>query len=505
MIGAYDLMTPTRDPAFPLPSTDAPRRIEDWTGRRTLVVGLARSGLAAAKALAARGIAVTATDTRSEDELAAKGAGERLIELEDQGVRLVTGKTGTTPLAGIDIVVTSPGVPPTAPLLAAADERGVPVVAEIELAFQLSRAPWVALTGTNGKSTTTALTAAIFRAAGYDARLCGNIGVAATEEAVTTPEGGVLVAEVSSFQLERVIMFRPRVAVLTGLTPDHLDRHGSLEVYAGLKARLFARQEATDLAVLNADDAATAGWAGRYGLSARVAYFRAGRNGRAVPEGSPLAAAVLAADGAWVDEEGRIVRVREGHTDVLLPANALRIPGPHNLANALAATATTLAFQTDAARVAEALAAFGGLPHRIEAVGTASGVAFYNDSKATNLDSMRTALLAFAPPVVVIAGGRDKAQDWSSLATLARERIGHLVLIGEAAPTIGTAFRGVPQTLAQTLIPAVRVARERALALGGVPVLLSPGCASFDQFKDYEDRGEQFRQAVARLREEVGA
>jgi UDP-N-acetylmuramoylalanine--D-glutamate ligase len=206
-----------------------------------------------------------------------------------------------------------------------------------------------------------------------------------------------------------------------------------------------------------------------------------------------------------VDAEGNIVRVREGHKDVLLPANALKIPGPHNLANALAAVSTTLLFEAAAAKVAQGLAAFGGLPHRLEPLGTVQGVPFYNDSKATNLDSMRTALFAFAPPVVVIAGGRDKAQDWSTLADDARARVGHVVLIGEAAGTIARAFTGVPQTHAASLAEATRTALARARALGNVPVLLSPGCASFDMFKDYEDRGQRFREAVAVLRDEVGA
>jgi UDP-N-acetylmuramoylalanine--D-glutamate ligase len=428
-----------------------------------------------------------------------------LIELEDLGVVVRTGTGDASLLKNTDVVVTSPGVPPTAPLLVAADAKDMPVVAELELAFQLSAAPWVAITGTNGKSTTTALAGALFAAAGYDAHVCGNIGVAATDEALAAGPASVLVAEVSSFQLERVVTFRPRVALVTGLTPDHLDRHGSLDVYAGLKARVFAHQQPSDLAVLNADDAQTAGWAGRFGLSARVAWFRAHAEGAAVPADSALAHAVAGSDGAWVDDDGRIVRVREGHRDVLLPASALRIPGPHNLANALAAVATTLPFDADPARVSEGLAGFAGLPHRLEPVGTARGVEFYDDSKATNLDSMRTALFAFPPPVVVIAGGRDKAQDWSTLAGDARARIGHLVLIGEAAPTIAAAFTGVPQTRAADLRAAVRVALEQASLLGRVRVLLSPGCASFDMFKDYEDRGRRFAETVAALRQEVGA
>jgi UDP-N-acetylmuramoylalanine--D-glutamate ligase len=493
-------VTPSRDPAFPTPALGAPRTLADWSGRRVLVVGLARSGTAAAAALAARGVQVAATDRRSESELFAAGGQAALEALEAKGVTLHLGDTPASLLEAADVVLASPGVSPTAPLLALADARGIPVVGELELAFQLSRAPWVAITGTNGKSTTTALTGELFKALGYDTRVCGNIGVAATEEALTAPEDGVIVAEVSSFQLERVVTFRPRVAVVLNLTPDHLDRHGSLEVYAGLKARLFAHQDANDLAVLNADDPATAGWAGRFGIASKVAYVRRAEAASAAPEGSPLAHAIARADGAWVDASGRIVRAWEGHRDVLFPVSKLAIPGPHNVSNALAAVAATLPFEADAKTLARALGDFRGLAHRLEPLGLASGVPFYNDSKATNVDSMRTALLAFPRPLVVIAGGRDKQGDWPSLEELATDRIGRLVLIGEASDTIAKAWRRVPSLRAADLDDAARKALAAAKEQGGAPVVLSPGSASFDMFKDYEDRGEQFRAAVARLR-----
>ena len=487
-------MTPARDPAFPTPAADAPRRASDWDGRRVLVLGLARSGMAAARALAARGVKVIAADRRADDEL-----GDAVDQLEALGVETVTGRDDASLLERADVVIASPGAAPTAPLLARADEKGIPVVAELELAFQLSRAPWVAITGTNGKSTTTALAGELFKATGMATCVCGNIGVAATDEALNAPEDGVIVAEVSSFQLERVVTFRPKVAVLLNLTPDHLDRHGSLEVYAALKARVFAKQGAGDLAVLNADDAATVGWAGRFGLSAKVAYIRRGQRGLAAPEDGPLAGAIAHADGARVDESGRIVRTWEGHTDVLLPVSKLRIPGPHNVSNALAAVAATLPFEAGAKDLAKALAAFPGLAHRLEPVGEREGVAFYNDSKATNVDSMRTALQAFPGPMVVIAGGRDKKGDWASLEALATDRIGRLVLIGEASDTIARAWKRISSVRAGSLDQAVTEAFKAAKELKGAPVVLSPGCASFDMFRDFEDRGQKFRDAVARL------
>ncbi|MEO6463398.1 MAG: Mur ligase family protein, partial [Candidatus Eisenbacteria bacterium] len=251
-------MTPPASTTLPVPAPSAPRAWPDWPGRSALVVGLARSGLAAARLLAARGIPVTATDVRAPEALAA--AGVDLPALEARGVKVAAGGTDLALLDRVDVVVASPGVPPTAPLLAEADRRGIPVVAELELAWQVSVAPWIAITGTNGKSTTTALAGLLVTAAGREAWVCGNIGQAATEGAADVPAEGAIVAEVSSFQLERVVSFKPAIGILLNLTPDHLDRHGDLATYAALKARLFARQDAADRAVLNADDAATAGW-----------------------------------------------------------------------------------------------------------------------------------------------------------------------------------------------------------------------------------------------------
>jgi UDP-N-acetylmuramoylalanine--D-glutamate ligase len=483
-------MSSPPNPALPVPAPSAPRTWADWPGRSALVVGLARSGLAAARLLAARGLPVTATDVRPAEALAAGGLD--LGALAAAGVRVEAGRADTALLDAADVVVASPGVPPTAPLLAEADRRGVPVVAELELAFQASAAPWVAITGTNGKSTTTALAGRLLEAAGRTTWVCGNIGQAASERAREIPPDGVIVAEVSSFQLERVVSFRPAVAIVLNLTPDHLDRHGDLATYAALKARVFARQVAGDRAVLNADDPALADWPRRFGLAAQVAWFARG----------PRAAAIAGAEGAFVDADGNLVRVREGHRDVLLSSRALRIPGPHNVSNALAAVCATLGVRLDppqAAAVGGALAAFPGLEHRIEHAGEVGGVTFWNDSKATNVDAMETALRAFPAPLVVIAGGRDKAGPWPSIAALAGERIGRLVLLGEAAATIEAAWPRVPAERAADLDDAVRRAWQAARALGGAPVVLSPGCASFDMFRDYEDRGRRFKAAVAAL------
>lgn len=467
----------------------------DLKGKRVMVLGLARTGRAVARFLVDRGAEVLVSDCKSAAEL----SGE-IAALDVLPVRYCLGGEEPAWLAGVDYVVPSPGVPRENSLLREAQRRGIEILSEIELAYRFLRTSIVAITGTNGKSTTTALAGVLFRALGYDARVCGNIGVAATDEALAAGPDSVIVAEVSSFQLERVVSFRPRVAVVLNLTPDHLDRHGSIEVYAGLKARLFARQGAGDVAVLNADDPATVGWAGRFGIAARMAYIHRAESAAAASIPGPLADAIAAADGAWVDAQGRMVRVWEGHTDVLLPASDLKIPGPHNVSNALAAVATTFGFKANASLLAAALKDFGGLAHRLEPLGKIGKVPFYNDSKATNADSMRTALLAFDGPLVVIAGGRDKAGDWRSLEALASERIARLVLIGEASDTIAQAWPRVPHIRAHDLEAATRAAYDLATELGGAPVVLSPGCASFDQFRDFEDRGNRFKDAVARLR-----
>jgi UDP-N-acetylmuramoylalanine--D-glutamate ligase len=468
-----------RTPAGP---RRAPRRIEEWSGRRVLVVGLARSGLAAARLLLRHGAHVIGCDRKTAAELPG------VEELEKAGAALFLGADDARALARAELVVVSPGVPPTAAVVAEADRAGVPSVSEVELAFQASRAPWAAITGTNGKSTTTALLGELLRQAGRAPWVAGNIGNALSEGIEDVPGEGTVVAEVSSFQLERTHTFRPRVGVLLNLTPDHLDRYPSLEAYAAAKARLFAFQEPDDVAVLNADDPGVL----RLAAGGRARALTFSRRGPVV-------------SGAYA-EGGRVWWARDGERAPLVSAAEITIPGPHNLENALAAVAACLGLGVldDAggrAAVARGLVAFAGLEHRLEPCGEIRGRRFYNDSKATNVDSMRQALLALAHPLTVIAGGRDKHGDFPGLAALAEERIDHLVLLGEAAGVIARAWPRVPQENAADLEDAVRRA-YRATPAGGA-VALSPGCASFDLFRDYEDRGRKFKAAVARLAERV--
>ena len=417
---------------------------------------------------------MTLCDRRREDE-----APEAARGLAAEGVTCVWGRDDAGLLVGQDFVVWSPGIAIDHPLAIAARAAGLPILGELELGFRAAHAPLVCITGTNGKSTTTDLVGALLRAEGREVAVCGNIGRAICEVAESVSPAGLLVVEVSSFQLETVDRLRPWIATWLNLTPDHLDRHGSLAGYGAMKQRLFARQTEEDWAILNADDPE---------VSSR-------RSGRGAPAEFSVAHPVD--DGAFC-EAGTLVLARRGGRERLMPRAEVRLPGPHNLANVLAALATVLPLEPSADLLRTTLRAYAGLEHRLEAAGEVEGVRFVNDSKATNTDSLRVALQSFAAPVVLIAGGRDKGQDFRPLAPLVRSAVRHLVLIGEGAANIGQAWPDVPQERAATLSDAVRRAYELARPATAT-VLLSPGCASFDMFRDYEDRGRRFKEEVARL------
>jgi UDP-N-acetylmuramoylalanine--D-glutamate ligase len=445
-------------------------------GRRVAVVGLARSGVAAVRLLRAAGADVVASDDRP---LAALGPAAAALARE--GVRVAAPGTAAA-LDGAALVVVSPGVPLDAPVLAGARARGVPIVGELELAWRAMEADTVAITGTNGKTTTTALTGALLAGQGRSVLVGGNIGTPLADRALDVPADGVVVAEVSSFQLETIEAFRPVVAAVLNLTPDHLDRHGTFAAYADAKARIFRNQTADDCAVLNADDAATAALAAR--TRARVVWFSRRRR---------LPAGVFAADG-WIVARG------DGGETRVCPLAEIRLRGQHNVENVLAATACALARGVPPDALRRGIAGFSAVPHRIEPVRELDGVAFYNDSKGTNVDSTIRALESFTEPVVLIAGGKGKGQDFAPLARAARGRVGHAVLIGEDAPRLAAALtaEGVAVTRAVSLQAAVE--RARALARPGHVVLLSPACASFDMFDNFEHRGEVFRTVVEGLR-----
>ncbi|HVP31457.1 MAG TPA: UDP-N-acetylmuramoyl-L-alanine--D-glutamate ligase [Myxococcota bacterium] len=440
-------------------------------GRRVLVLGLGISGRSAARFCAARGARVVAADERAADEIA------EVREL-GPGVELVLGGGFPDP-AGFDLVVPSPGVPPGR--YAARARR---VWGDLELAFRHLSVPIVAITGTNGKSTTTRLVEAMLRTTGLRAEAAGNIGAAALE--LVGKPLDVAVLEVSSFQLETIERFRARVAVILNVTPDHIDRHGDFAGYLAAKARILENQGPGDVAVLSADDPAVEGLASR--CRAEVRFFSQRR---------PVSA------GAMLDAGAAVLLGRRGATPLRVPLDDLRLTGTHNLENVLASLAAVAALGVDARKAAAALVDFDGLPHRTELVRRRAGVSFVNDSKGTNVGAALRSLESFREPIVWIGGGKDKDLDFAPLADAAVGRLRAAILIGQAAEKLARAFGGrVPVHRAASLEAAVALAAE--LALPGDVVLLSPACASFDQFKSYEDRGQRFRDAVQALPEAGG-
>jgi len=445
-------------------------------GNRPLVMGAGRSGLAAARLLVRHGLAVRVCDARPAAELV-----EVAHALRELGVDARFGTDAPPLLDGRDVVIWSPGVALTHPLAVAALAAGIPVLSELELGYLASQAPLVCVTGTNGKSTTTDLVGALIRATGREVEVCGNIGRAICEVAERVGPTGLLVTEVSSFQLETVQRLKPFIATWLNLTPDHLDRHGDLERYGAVKQRLFARQDEGDYAVWNADDPEVT--RRRTGLA------------------EPLEFSGLRAVGAGAHAHGSdIVLAWRGGRERLMAARDLKLLGRHNLMNVLAALAATLPLEIAPPVLRGVLTRYGGLEHRLEPVDTVEGVRFVNDSKATNLGSLEVALESFDEPVVLIAGGRDKGQDFRPARALALAKVKAAVLIGEGADAIARAWDGVPVERAPTLAEAVRRAFGAARPAG--TVLLSPGCASFDMFRDYEDRGRQFKAEVTRLKRE---
>jgi UDP-N-acetylmuramoylalanine--D-glutamate ligase len=448
-----------------------------WQGARILVAGMARSGVAVSRLLARHGARVTGTDLRTAEALGLDAGA-----LVEAGVALALDGHDASLLDGADALVVSPGIPKTAPLLAEAEHRGIPRYSELEIAARFAAAPILAVTGTNGKSTTVTVLGDLVRAAGRPAVVAGNVGRALSEAVETVGPEGVLVVEVSSYQLEDVVRFAPAGAALLNLTPDHLDRYESMDHYRRTKERIFENQSASGVAVLP-DDPAWDGLAGT--LAAEVLRFGPGTE-----------------HGVRIADTG-MFWCAGGQSTMLLAWRGFPLPGSHNRRNAAAAVCLLPAVGIDprSPEIAAALGAVQPLPHRLEPVGTVDGVRFVNDSKATNPDSLEVALAAFAEPVVLIAGGRGKESDYARLNPLLERGVAAVVLIGEAAPDLRRAWTpsGVPLVDAgRDLAEAVATALDRAREAGAV-VLLSPGCASFDMFGNFEDRGDRFRDIVAGL------
>jgi UDP-N-acetylmuramoylalanine--D-glutamate ligase len=450
----------------------------DLKNQRVLVVGLGKSGVAAALFLKARGARVTVSDTKTEDELRAE-----IPVLLDHGIAVETGGHGERTFRGQDLIVVSPGVPVDAPPLVQARALGETVIGEVELAAQFLPAPIVAITGSNGKTTTTSLTGEILAGAGFQTLVGGNIGTPAISLAERALTVSFVVLEVSSFQLETIKAFRPRVAVILNITPDHLDRHRTFQTYIEAKARIFENQQDDDFAVLNADDPTTAGLGGR--TRAQVFWFTRKKEME---------------KGACV-RDGRILfRDANGQREIML-ASEIPLQGAHNVENALAAICVGSLLGCEAKQIRRTVQQFKAVEHRLEYVATIQGVEYYNDSKATNVDATIKALESFPANIHLILGGKDKGSDYTLLNALLRARVKRVYTIGAAAAKIESHIKGAAEVVhAETLENAVR--RAAAIAKEGDIVLLAPACASFDQFQSYEHRGRVFKEAVHALEQQ---
>src|SRR5712664_957085 len=433
----------------------------DLQGKFALVVGLGKSGVASALFLKSRGARVTVSDSKPEAELR-----NEILLLLDHGITVETGGHGDRTFRGQDLIVVSPGVPFDAPQLEQARALGEPVIGEVELAAQFLPGPIVAITGANGKTTTTTLAGEIIAAGKFPMLVGGNIGTPAISFADQARPDTWTVLEVSSFQLETIVSFRPRIAVILNITPDHLDRHKTFANYINAKARIFENQQVGDFTVLNADDPTTAGLADR--TRAQLVWFSRKKE---VEKGSFV--------------RGGHVLFRDGKSErEIMPLSEIPLKGAHNLENVLAGISIGVLAGCEPGQIRDAVRNFKAVEHRLEFVAKVAGVDYYNDSKATNVDATIKALESFPANIHLILGGKDKGSDYSLLNELLRERVKRVYTIGAAAAKIESQIAGTEILPSQTLENAIRSARESATT--GDIVLLAPACASFDQFENYE-------------------
>ncbi|MFZ0708163.1 MAG: UDP-N-acetylmuramoyl-L-alanine--D-glutamate ligase [Candidatus Korobacteraceae bacterium] len=446
----------------------------DVNGKRVLVVGLGKSGVASALFLHKRGARVSVSDAKSPEQLR-----NEIPALLDAGITVETGEHGERTFREQDLIVISPGVPFDMPQLARARERGVPIIGEVELASRFLKGNIVAVTGSNGKTTTTTLVGDVIAASGRDTLVGGNIGTPAISFVDTATDQSWIVLEISSFQLESIEEFRPKIAAVLNVTPDHLDRHYSFENYAAAKARVFENQRQDDFAVLNSDDPTCVAMAKN--AKSHVYWFSRMRE----------------------VERGALVRDKEivwrdgNREQSILPVNDISLKGTHNLENVLAAVCIGMLVKAEPAAIRRAVAEFRAVEHRLEYVGTVRGVEYYNDSKATNVDATIKAIQSFPGRLHLILGGKDKGSDYTVLNELLSQRARRVYTIGAAAAKIESQLRGVEVLHSETLDAAVKRASEAAET--GDVVLLAPACASFDQFDSYEHRGRVFKDLVRGL------
>ncbi len=443
-------------------------------GKRILVVGLGKSGLASAVFLRRQGAQVTVSDVRSVEALAAE-----LPALLDAGVMVEAGGHGLLTFRRQDLIVVSPGVPSDTPELALARNFGTPVIGELELAARFLKGSTLAITGSNGKTTTTALCGDIFRASGMATQVGGNIGVPVVSLVEESGDKGWNVLEVSSFQLETIVEFHPKIAVILNITPDHLDRHGSLENYIAAKERIFLNQTAEDFLILNAENAETQHVAAH--AHSKVFWFSGNRPVR---------------QGTFVYQDAIVWRADEQSAlEPILPVSEISLKGAHNVENVLAAVCAAKLACIPAATIRKTVADFRAVEHRLEFVAHVAEVDYYNDSKATNVDATMKAIAAFPGGIHLILGGKDKDSDYTQLIPLLQERVRAVYTIGAAAEKIEQQIAGA--TLIFSCKTLERAVGEAATAAKpGEVVLLAPACSSFDQFENYEHRGRCFKQFV---------
>lgn len=449
----------------------------DYSGSTILVLGAGLSGIGVAHTLAKLGANVTLNDYKLIEFDVSESK-----KFEEDHIRVITGQQDFILLEGVDRVVVSPGISLEIPIISEAKKRHIPVVGEVEIAYEVSKAPILGVTGTNGKTTTTSLLAAVLREAQWDVYVGGNIGYSLSEQALAVPETGVLVAELSSYQLESIDKFRTKGAILLNVTPDHLLRHKTMERYQAAKENIFINQELGDWTVLNIDAPLVAGMAER--VKGKVLSISQTRT---------------VTDGAYF-EDGTCYASLHGATVPVITTKDIHIPGAHNIENILSVIALTYALGVKVEDIYRAIAKFHGVEHRLERIRTLDGVTYYNDSKATNTDSTIKALESFTEPLILIAGGKDKMTDLDEMMALVKTNVKELILIGEAAQRFAEAAvkAGVAhihrcESMEEAVLLSARIAEE------GDVVLLSPACASFDWYARFEDRGDHFRRLVERL------
>ena len=453
--------------------------MKPFDNKHILVVGMGRSGAGCARFLNDRGGRVTVTDSADETAL-----GSAAAELRNLGIAVELGGHHDRLFESADVIVVSPGVPHTLAPIAAAGERGVPVMGEMELAFHFIEDPIVAVTGTNGKTTTTTLLGQMIEGSGLSTFVGGNIGTPLIEYAASGIRRDRVVVEVSSFQLDTITRFRPKVGVLLNITPDHLDRYDNFEAYARSKGRIFENQGPRDIAILNGADPSIGSMVRR--IAAQKWFFNP-------PADSD--------DGVFLDGDTMVLRIH-GRKDAVVDLSSTGLKGRHNMENIAAAALAALAAGGDMPGIEKALKNFKGLPHRLEYVATVNGVRYFDDSKATNTDAVLRALEAFEGPIVLIMGGRDKGGGYADLRDAVKKGVKRLVVIGEAQEAIARELGdccGGRLSRASSMERAVFKAHESAGP--GDVVLLSPACSSFDMFRSYAHRGDVFRRAVAKLME----